>query len=176
MRNSDPDAAIYWMSRMLDGGEDPLYIARRLIRFASEDIGLADTRALSLAIETFQACQFLGLPECDVHLTEAVIYLSLAPKSNAVYEARMAVLKDVKDSRSEPVPLQLRNATTKLMKNIGYGEGYKYAHSYGEKTTNMQTMPDNLVGQTYYHPSKEGNELRFKERLEYLKKLKRNLK
>lgn len=156
--------------------EDPLYIARRLIRFASEDIGLADTRALSLTIETFQACQFLGLPECDVHLTEAVIYLSLAPKSNAVYEARMAVLKDVKDSRNEPVPLQLRNATTNLMRDIGYGEGYKYAHSYDEKTTNMQTMPDNLVGQTYYHPSKEGNELRFKERLEYLIKLKKNLK
>lgn len=176
MRNSDPDAAIYWMSRMLDGGEDPLYIARRLIRFASEDIGLADTRALSLTIETFQACQFLGLPECDVHLTESVIYLSLAPKSNAVYEARMAVLKDVKDSRNEPVPLQLRNATTNLMRDIGYGEGYKYAPSYDEKTTNMQTMPDNLVGQTYYHPSKEGNELRFKERLEYLIKLKKNLK
>lgn len=175
MRNSDPDAAIYWMSRILDGGEDPLYIARRLIRFASEDIGLADTRALSLAIETFQACQFLGLPECDVHLTEAVIYLSLAPKSNAVYKARLAVLKDIKESMNEPVPLHLRNASTKLMKDIGYGKGYKLAHFYDEKTTNMQTMPDNLILHSYYYPTKEGNEKRFKERLEYLKKLKKNL-
>lgn len=169
MRNSDPDAAIYWMTRMLDGGEDPLYIARRLIRFASEDIGLADTRALSLTVEVFQACQFLGMPECDVHLTEAVIYLSLAPKSNAVYKARLAAAKDVKISMNEPVPLHLRNATTKLMKEVGYGKGYQLAHFYEDKLTDMQTMPDNLVGQTYYEPTEEGNERRFKERLNYIK-------
>ncbi|SDQ18713.1 putative ATPase [Streptococcus equinus] len=169
MRNSDPDAAVYWMSRMLDGGEDPLYIARRLIRFASEDIGLADTRALTLAIDVFQACKFLGMPECDVHLTEAVIYLSLAPKSNAVYKTRLNVAKDVKDSMNEPVPLHLRNATTKLMKEVGYGKGYQLAHHYEDKLTDMQTMPDNLVGHTYYHPTEEGNERRFKERLHYIK-------
>ncbi|BAQ24477.1 replication-associated recombination protein A [Streptococcus troglodytae] len=169
MRNSDPDAAIYWMTRMLDGGEDPLYIARRLIRFASEDIGLADTRALSLTVETFQACQMLGLPECDVHLTEAVIYLSLAPKSNAVYKARLRAAKDVKDTQNEPVPLHLRNATTKFMKEVGYGKGYQLAHFYEDKLTTMQTIPDNLVGHTYYHPTEEGNERRFKERLNYIR-------
>lgn len=169
MRNSDPDAAIYWMTRMLDGGEDPLYIARRLIRFASEDIGLADTRALSLTVETFQACQFLGLPECDVHLTQAVIYLSLAPKSNAVYKARLRAAKDVKETQNEPVPLHLRNAATKLMKEVGYGKGYQLAHFYEDKLTSMQTMPDNLVGRSYYRPTEEGNERRFKERLNYIK-------
>ncbi|SFC05198.1 putative ATPase [Streptococcus gallolyticus] len=169
MRNSDPDAAIYWMTRMLDGGEDPLYIARRLIRFAAEDIGLADTKALSLTTEVFQACQFLGLPECDVHLTEAVIYLSLAPKSNAVYKARLRVAKDVKETQNEPVPLHLRNATTKLMKEVGYGKGYQLAHFYEDKLTTMQTMPDNLVGHSYYQPTVEGNEKRFKERLDYIK-------
>ncbi|MDG4969514.1 replication-associated recombination protein A [Lactococcus lactis] len=169
MRNSDPDAAIYWMVRMLDGGEDPLYIARRLIRFASEDIGLADTRALSLAIEVFQACQFLGMPECDIHLVEAVTYLSLAPKSNAVYKARLRATKDVKENMNEPVPLHLRNATTNLMKEVGYGKGYKLAHFYEDKLTDMQTMPDNLVGHSYYRPTTEGNEDRFKERLRYIK-------
>ncbi|MGT2784024.1 replication-associated recombination protein A [Streptococcus merionis] len=172
MRNSDPDAAIYWMTRMLDGGEDPLYIARRLIRFASEDIGLADTRALSLTVETFQACQFLGLPECDVHLTQAVIYLSLAPKSNAVYKARLRAAKDVKETMNEPIPLHLRNATTKLMKEVGYGKGYQLAHFYEDKLTDMQTMPDNLVGHSYYQPTEEGNERRFKERLNYIKEWK----
>ncbi|WP_303975304.1 replication-associated recombination protein A, partial [Streptococcus merionis] len=172
MRNSDPDAAIYWMTRMLDGGEDPLYIARRLIRFASEDIGLADTRALSLTVETFQACQFLGLPECDVHLTQAVIYLSLAPKSNAVYKARLRAAKDVKETMNEPVSLHLRNATTKLMKEVGYGKGYQLAHFYEDKLTDMQTMPDNLVGHSYYQPTEEGNERRFKERLNYIKEWK----
>ncbi|TCD54288.1 replication-associated recombination protein A [Alloscardovia theropitheci] len=168
MRNSDPDAAVYWMSRMLDGGEDPLYIARRLVRFASEDIGLADTHALTLAIQVYQACQFLGVPECDVHLTEAVIYLSLAPKSNSVYKARINAIRDVKNTMNEPVPLHLRNATTKLMKNIGYGKGYQLAHFYEDKLTDMQTMPDNLVGHSYYHPTDEGNEKRFKERLQYI--------
>ncbi|EHJ55900.1 hypothetical protein HMPREF9318_01777 [Streptococcus urinalis FB127-CNA-2] len=174
MRNSDPDAAIYWMIRMLDGGEDPLYIARRLIRFASEDIGLADSRALSLTTEVYQACQFLGLPECDIHLTQAVIYLSLAPKSNAVYKARLAAAKDVKSTQNEPVPLHLRNAITNLMKEVGYGKGYQLAHFYQDKLTDMQTMPDNLVGHTYYKPTEEGHESRFKERLKYLKEWKAN--
>ncbi len=122
MRNSDVDSAIYWLGRMIDGGEDPVYIARRLIRFASEDIGLADNNALNLAINVMQACRYIGLPECDVHLTQCVIYLSLAPKSNASYKARIAVQKDIKQTINEPVPLQLRNATTKLMKEVGYGK------------------------------------------------------
>ncbi len=125
MRNSDVDAAIYWLSRMLAGGEDPLYIARRLVRFASEDVGLADTNALNVAINVFQACQFLGMPECDVHLVEAVTYLAMAPKSNAIYKAKLAAAKDVKDYPDEPVPLQIRNAPTKLMKDLGYGKNYK---------------------------------------------------
>ncbi|ANZ66550.1 replication-associated recombination protein A [Secundilactobacillus paracollinoides] len=169
MRNSDADAAIYWLSRMLDGGEDPLYIARRLVRFASEDIGLADTNALNLAVNVFQACQFLGMPECDVHLTEAVIYLSLAPKSNAVYAARNRVKADVKQTGNVPVPMQIRNAPTKLMKDLGYGEGYQYAHNSAEKLTTMTTMPAELAGHEYYEPTEQGNEKRFKQRLAYLK-------
>ncbi|MDF7637983.1 replication-associated recombination protein A [Lactobacillus sp. ESL0791] len=169
MRNSDVDAAIYWLSRMLEGGEDPLYIARRLVRFASEDIGLADTNALNVAVNVFQACQFLGMPECDVHLTEAVIYLSLAPKSNAVYKARLAAAEDVKKTSDEPVPLQIRNAPTKLMKNLGYGKDYQLAHSAKDKLTNMKTMPSNLAGHEYYHPTTEGHEDRFKKRLEQIK-------
>jgi putative ATPase len=170
MRNSDVDAAIYWLSRMLEGGEDPLYIARRLVRFASEDIGLADTNALNVAVNVFQACQFLGMPECDVHLTEAVAYLSLAPKSNAIYKARLAAKKDVKETRDEPVPLQIRNAPTKLMKNLDYGKGYQYAHDTQDKLTNMQTMPDDLQGHVYYEPTEQGREGRFKERLAYIKR------
>lgn len=158
MRNSDVNAAIYWLSRMLDGGEDPLYIARRLVRFASEDIGVADTKALELTINVFQACQFLGMPECDVHLTEAVVYLSLAPKSNAIYKARLASKKDVKKTGNEPVPLQIRNAPTKLMDNLGYGKGYQYAHSEKDKLTHMKTMPPDLEGHEYYLPTEEGNE------------------
>ena len=169
MRNSDADAAVYWLSRMLDGGEDPLYIARRLVRFASEDIGLADINALNIAINVFQACQFLGMPECDVHLTEAVIYLSLAPKSNAVYKARRAAKKDVKKTMNEPVPLQIRNAPTKLMKELGYGKGYEFAHNYKDKLTTMKTMPSSLEGHEYYLPTEQGNEGRFKRRLEQIK-------
>ncbi|BAP85796.1 recombinase RarA [Paucilactobacillus hokkaidonensis JCM 18461] len=169
MRNSDVDAAIYWMSRMLDGGEDPLYIARRLVRFASEDIGVADTKALELTINVFQACQFLGMPECDVHLTEAVIYLSLAPKSNSVYKARLNAKKDVKKSGNEPVPMQIRNAPTKLMDELGYGKDYQYAHSQEDKLTSMKTMPPDLADHQYYFPSDQGNEQRFKQRLEYIK-------
>jgi len=169
MRNSDVDAAIYWLSRMLEGGEDPLYIARRLVRFASEDIGLADTNALNVTINVFQACQFLGMPECDVHLTEAVTYLSLAPKSNAIYKARQAAKKDVKETRDEPVPLQIRNAPTKLMKDLDYGKDYQYAHDTEAKLTNMQTMPDDLQGHVYYEPTEPGREGRFKQRLAYIK-------
>ena len=169
MRNSDVDAAIYWLSRMLEGGEDPLYIARRLVRFASEDIGLADTNALNVAVNVFQACQFIGMPECDVHLTEAVIYLSLAPKSNAVYKARLAAEEDVKKSVDEPVPLQIRNAPTKLMKDLGYGKGYQLAHYAKDKLTIMKTMPPSLEGHEYYLPTSQGHEDRFKKRLEQIK-------
>lgn len=169
MRNSDVDAAIYWMSRMLDGGEDPLYIARRLVRFASEDIGVADTKALTVAINVFQACQFLGMPECDVHLTEAVIYLSLAPKSNSVYKARLNAKRDVKQTGNDPVPLQIRNAPTKLMDELGYGKDYQYAHATEDKLTSMKTMPSDIADHHYYFPSEQGNEQRFKQRLEYIK-------
>lgn len=170
MRNSDVDAAIYWLSRMIEGGEDPLYIARRLVRFASEDIGLADTNALNVAINVFQACQFLGMPECDVHLTEAVIYLSLAPKSNAVYKARINAAKDIKKTGNLPVPLQIRNAPTKLMKDLGYGKDYQLAHYAKDKLTTMKTMPTELEGHEYYVPTEEGREVRFKQRLEQIKK------
>lgn len=166
MRNSDVNAAIYWLSRMLEAGEDPLFIARRLVRFASEDIGLADNRALEIAVSVFQACQFIGMPECNVHLTHAVIYLSLAPKSNSAYLAYMRAKKDALNSMNEPVPLHLRNAPTKLMKDLNYGKGYKYAHDTEEKLTTMQTMPDSLAGHEYYHPTNQGSEARFKQRLE----------
>ena len=169
MRNSDANAAIYWLSRMLDGGEDPIYIARRLVRFASEDIGLADTRALSLTIDVFQACQLIGMPECDVHLTEAVVYLSLAPKSNAIYKARLAAKSDIKKTGNLPVPLQIRNAPTKLMKDLDYGKDYQYAHETDDKLTTMQTMPSELAKSEYYQPTEQGNEKRFKQRLAYIK-------
>lgn len=170
MRNSDVDASIYWLTRMLKGGEDPLFIARRLVRFASEDIGLADTNALKLTIDVFQACQFLGMPECDVHLTEAVIYLSLAPKSNAVYRATVNVKKDIQETMNEAVPLQLRNGTTKLMKDLGYGKGYQLAHYTKDKLTTMQTMPDSLRGHEYYFPTSQGKEIRFQNRLNEIKR------
>ncbi|WP_018662616.1 replication-associated recombination protein A [Heyndrickxia acidiproducens] len=166
MRNSDANAAIYWLARMLEAGEDPLYVARRLVRFASEDIGLADSRALEIAVSVFQACQFIGMPECTVHLTQAVVYLSLAPKSNSAYLAYMEAKKDALNSMNEPVPLHLRNAPTKLMKDLNYGKGYQYAHDTEEKLTAMQTMPDSLIGHQYYHPTTQGSEARFKKRLE----------
>ncbi|MBQ7868298.1 MAG: replication-associated recombination protein A [Clostridia bacterium] len=166
MRNSDPDAAIYWMLRMLDGGEDPLYIARRLVRFASEDVGLADPNALPMAIAVYQACHFLGMPECDVHLTHAVTYLSMAPKSNALYTACTAAKKDIHDKPAEPVPLQIRNAPTRLMQQLDYGKGYIYAHDTQEKLSKMQCLPDSLQGRRYYHPTEQGREGRIKERLE----------
>lgn len=149
-------------------GENPVYIARRLVRFASEDVGLADNSALNLAINTFQACQFLGLPECDVHLTQCVIYLSLAPKSNAVYKARTAVQKDIKKTQNEPVPLHLRNGATKLMKEVGYGKGYQLAHFYEDKLTAMPARPDSVADHVHYKPTEEGNEARIKQRLKYI--------
>ena len=170
MRNSDPDAAIYWMMRMLEGGENPLYIARRLIRFASEDVGMADSNALQVAVAAYQACHFLGMPECDVHLTHAVVYLSMAPKSNALYTACETCKKDVRTLRAEPVPLQIRNGVTGLMKNLGYGKGYEYAHDTEEKLTHMQCMPDSLKEQTYYHPTDQGNEKQTAERLKEIRK------
>ena len=165
MRNSDPDAALYWMYRMLDGGENPLYIARRLIRFASEDIGMADSQALGVAVAAYQACHFLGMPECDVHLAHAVTYLSMAPKSNAMLQAVEACRRDMKEKRAEPVPLQLRNAPTKLMKSLHYGENYEYAHNAKEKLTRMECLPQSMRGTRYYHPTDQGAEKQVKERL-----------
>lgn len=165
MRNSDVDAAIYWLARMLESGEDPLYIARRLVRFASEDIGMADSRALEITVSVFQACQFIGMPECTVHLTHAVTYLSLAPKSNALYTAYEAAKKDATETLAEPVPLQIRNGVTGLMKDLGYGKDYQYAHNTKDKLTSMQTMPDNLVGHHYYHPTEQGSEAKVAKRL-----------
>lgn len=169
MRNSDPDAAVYWLARMLEAGEDPLYVARRVTRFASEDIGLADPRALEVAVSAYQACHFIGMPECSVHLTEAVVYMSLAPKSNALYVAYERAKKDALTMLAEPVPLVIRNAPTKLMKELDYGKGYQYAHDTADKLTNMQCLPDSLLGKEYYHPTEEGTEAKFKARLEEIK-------
>lgn len=166
MRNSDPDAAVYWLSRMLEAGEDPLFIARRLIRFASEDIGLADNQALPLAVAAYQACHFNGMPECNLNLAQAVIYLSLAPRSNAVYTAYEDAKKDALNMLSEPVPLVIRNAPTSLMSELHYGEGYVYAHDTIEKQARMTCLPETLKDKRYYLPTEEGSEGYFKERLE----------
>ena len=172
MRNSDPDAAVYWLARMLEAGEDPLYVARRVTRFASEDIGLADTNALNVAVNAFQACHFIGMPECTVHLTEAVVYCSLAPKSNSMEVAYLRAKKDALTTMAEPVPLVIRNAPTRLMKDLGYGDGYQYAHDVeGKVAADMQCLPDALVGTEYYTPTEEGREGLFKARLEQLKEL-----
>ncbi len=176
MRNSDPDAAVYWLARMLEAGEEPLYIARRIVRFASEDIGLADTNALNVAINVYQACHFIGMPECNVHLAEAVIYMSIAPKSNACDVAYMNACRDALNTIAEPVPLQIRNAPTKLMQNLNYGKGYKYAHDYEDKLTTMECLPPSLIGKTYYQPTTQGNEIKFKQRLEQIKEWKKNHK
>lgn len=173
MRNSDPDAALYWMCRMLEGGEDPLYIARRLIRFASEDVGMADSQALNVAVAAYQACHFLGMPECDVHLSHAVVYLSMAPKSNALYTAVENCKRDVKNGQAEPVPLQLRNAPTRLMKDLEYGKDYEYAHDTEEKLTRMECLPESLAGTVYYHPTDQGDEEKVKDRLQEIKEWKR---
>ena len=173
MRNSDPDAAVYWLARMLEAGEDPLYIARRVTRFASEDIGLADPRALEIAVAAYQACHFIGMPECSVHLTEAVIYMSMVAKSNSVYMAYESAKKDALSQLAEPVPLVIRNGVTKLMRDLDYGKDYQYAHNAADKLTNMQCLPDSLQGKEYYRPTAEGVEGRFKDRLEQIKKWKK---
>ena len=169
MRNSDPDAAVYWLARMLEAGEDPLYVARRVTRFAAEDVGLADPRALQLCVAAYQACHLIGMPECTVHLAEAVTYLSLAPKSNAVYVAYERAKKDAQEMLAEPVPLVLRNAPTKLMKELDYGKGYQYAHDAEDKLTDMQCLPDSLAGKEYYRPTREGAEARIADRLAEIK-------
>ena len=165
MRNSDPDAAVYWMYRMLDGGEDPLYIARRLVRFASEYVGMADSQALQLAVAAYQACHFLGMPECDVHLAHAVVYLSMAPKSNALYVACEDCKADIKELPAEPVPLHICNAPTEMMRDLDYGKGYIYAHDTEEKLARMECLPEVLAGKRYYRPGGQGKEQQVKERL-----------
>ena len=173
MRNSDPSAAIYWLARMLEAGEDPLYVARRLIRFASEDVGMADSRALEVAVAAYQASHFIGMPECSVNLAHAVTYLSLAPKSNALYAGYESAKKDALGMLAEPVPLQIRNAPTRLMKELHYSEGYEYAHDADEKVTAMQCLPDSLLGKRYYQPTDQGSEKRYRERLEQIERWKR---
>ena len=173
MRNSDPDAAVYWLARMLEAGEDPLYVARRVIRFASEDVGLADPRALQLAVSAYEACHYIGMPECTDALAEAVIYMSVAPKSNAIDVAYMSARSDAANMLDEPVPLVIRNAETKLMKDLGYGKGYQYAHDSEDKLTNMECLPESLKGREYYQPVNQGLEERIKERLEAIKEWKR---
>lgn len=173
MRNSDPDAAVYWLARMLEAGEDPLYVARRVTRFASEDVGLADPRALELAVAAYQACHLIGMPECTVHLAEAVIYLSLAPKSNAAYLAYERAKRDAQRQLAEPVPRVIRNGVTRLMKELDYGKGYQYAHDTQEKLTDMQCLPDSLLGRTYYQPTEQGAEARCRARLEQIREWKR---
>ncbi|MDR1246221.1 MAG: replication-associated recombination protein A [Clostridiales Family XIII bacterium] len=174
IRNSDVNAGVYWLARMLEAGEDPLYIARRLVRFASEDVGLADSRALEIAVSVYRACHFIGMPECNVHLTHAVVYLSAAPKSNAVDVAYMSAARDAREMIAEPVPLHLRNAPTKLMKELHYGEGYEYAHHYEDKLTSMECLPDSLRGRKYYEPTSQGSEARVKERLAQIEEWKKN--
>ena len=173
MRNSDPDAAVYWLARMLEAGEDPLYVARRVIRFASEDVGLADPRALQLAVSAYEACHYIGMPECTDALAEAVIYMSVAPKSNAIDVAYMSARSDAANMLDEPVPLVIRNAETRLMKDLGYGKGYQYAHDSEDKLTNMECLPESLKGKEYYQPVNQGLEERIKERLEAIKEWKR---
>jgi putative ATPase len=166
VRNSDPDAALYWLTRMLESGEDPLYLARRLVRMASEDVGLADPGALRIAIAAMQAADFIGPPEGNLALAEAAVYLALAPKSNALYTAYGAVKKDLTETVAEPVPFHLRNPVTSLMKESGYGRGYKYAHDFEEKTTDMPCLPESLLGRRYYQPTNEGYEAQIQKRIE----------
>jgi len=173
VRNSDPDAALYWLGRMLEAGEDPLYVARRVVRMAVEDIGLADPNALSLCMAARDAVDFIGMPEGNLALAQAVVYLSVAPKSNALYTAYGTVQQDVESTAAEPVPLHLRNAPTALMKGIGYGKGYQYAHNVENKVADMECMPDNLQGRTYYHPTNEGIEKRIRERLTEIRRKRR---
>ena len=172
VRNSDPDAALYWLGRMIESGEDPLYIARRMVRMASEDVGLAEPGALAITIAAKDAFHFIGPPEGYLALAQAAVYLSLAPKSNALETAYIEVTQDVHKTEAEPVPLHLRNAPTGLMKNLGYGAGYKYAHNFEEKVTDMPCLPDNLAGRSYYRPTDQGFEQRLRLRLDEIRKLK----
>ena len=166
LRNSDANASLYWLARMLEAGEDPLYIARRLVRFASEDVGLADPRALRVALDAKDAFDFIGLPEGKLALAQCVIYLAAAPKSNSVYTAYAAVVSDVENTRNDPVPLHIRNAPTGLMKRLGYGKGYQYAHDLEDKVSNMDCLPESLKGRKYYHAQETGEEAEIKRRLD----------
>jgi putative ATPase len=170
VRNSDADAALYWLARMLEAGEDPLYIARRVVRMAVEDIGLAEPNALALCMAARDAVDFIGMPEGNLALAQAVVYLAVAPKSNALYTAYGEVQTDVERTAAEPVPLHLRNAPTGLMKHLGYGQGYQYAHNLESKVADMQCLPDNLKDRTYYQPTNEGVEKRIRERLDEIKR------
>jgi putative ATPase len=176
VRNSDADAALYWLVRMLESGEDPLYIARRLVRMASEDIGLADPGALALTLAAMQAYDFIGAPEGYLALAEAAVYLSLAPKSDAVYGAYNEVSGELRRSPAEPVPMQIRNAVTGLMKKVGYGAGYQHAHNYEEKVTGMECLPDSLRGKSFYRPGSDGFEQMLGERLEEIQRLRERLR
>lgn len=176
MRNSDPDAAIYWLARMLEAGEDSLYIARRLIRFASEDVGMADSQALPLAVAAYQACHFIGMPECNVNLTHVTVYLSMAPKSNSLYVGYGKARKDAMEMLTEPVPLQIRNGVTSLMQELHYGEGYQYAHDTEKKLTDMECLPESLLGRKYYVPTEQGAEAQVKKKLTDIEEWKENLR
>jgi putative ATPase len=167
LRGSDPDATLYWLGRMLEAGEDPLYIARRMIRFASEDIGMADPQALQVAVAAQQAFHFVGLPEGDLALAQAAVYLATAPKSNAIYTAYQRVQRDIRETENMPVPLHIRNAPTKLMEDLGYGKEYKYPHDYPDHFVEEEYLPENLKGRTYYHPTEQGFEKEIRKRLEY---------
>jgi putative ATPase len=174
MRNSDPDASVYWLARMVEAGEDPLYIARRLVRFASEDVGNADPQALVVAVAAKDAVHFIGMPEGNTALAQAAIYLATAPKSNAVYEAYNQAAADAHEAAAEPVPLHLRNAPTKLMKDLEYGKGYRYAHAEPEAVTDMSCLPPALAGRKYYQPADRGFEKEIRDRLEKWEVVKRN--
>jgi putative ATPase len=176
MRNSDPDAALYWMGRMLEAGEDPVYIARRMVRFASEDIGMADVRALSVALDATEAVRLVGLPECKLALAQAAVYLSVAPKSNSLYTAYSEVAGDVQSTLNEPPPLHIRNAPTSLMKDLGYGVNYQYAHDLAEKVADMECLPDSLRGRKYYHPTDQGMERKVQEVLQNIREKKERLR
>ena len=176
LRNSDPDAGLYWLARMLEAGEDPLYIARRLVRFASEDVGLADPQALAVAVAAKDAFHFIGLPEGKLALAQSVVYLATAPKSNALYRGYTEAAQDALEEISEPVPLHLRNPVTRDMKGWGYGKGYQYAHEFEEKTTGMDCLPKNLMGKLYYRPTDEGFERTVRERIEKVREIKSKLK
>jgi putative ATPase len=176
LRGSDADAALYWLGRMLEAGEDPLYIARRMIRFASEDVGMADPQALQVAVAAQQAFHFVGLPEGDLALAQAAVYLATAPKSNALYTAFQRVQRDVRETENMPVPLHIRNAPTKLMEDLGYGKDYKYPHDYPDHFVEEEYLPENLKGRTYYHPAEQGFEKEIKRRLEYWRRKKNGKK